>query len=156
MADTNFALGAEITLLGTPLNAVFEKNGDVNKALVLPTDIESQKSVTLDEIVEDFKSAFGWKDGSGITNSLDNVKNINPGELKFQLKSAFLYIETGNTDPNKNVKEYALALRVDTDKALPDLGFFKLNSLSVAVWNTERQPILNQLGFGSIANLLPE
>lgn len=108
---------------------------------------------------------------------------FNLNKIKVQLLAAFLYkdmpvqskegdgkntnpvVNDGNENVNKDEKntspvteesttEYAFAISLDMSEALPDLGFVKLNSLSIAVWNTEREAVLSQIGIGSIAKML--
>lgn len=55
----NLALGANFDLLKTNLSAMFEKDEKGSKILLIPTKINSPVSVTLGEMVADFKSAFG-------------------------------------------------------------------------------------------------
>lgn len=155
--NMNLALGANLELLKTPLSVMLEKSGNGYKILLLPTKLDSPHSVTLGEMVDEFKSAFNMGDDvkEKITNSLksvsDDENSFDPNKIKFQLQSAFLYLDS-NTEPK--TKEYALAISVDTSDALPSLGFVKLNSLYVAVWNTEREAVLRQIGSGNISSML--
>lgn len=155
--DMNLALGANVELLKTPLSVMYEKSGKNHKILLLPTKLDSPHSVTLEEMVEEFKSAFGMGDDvkEKLTNSLktvsDDENSFAPNKFKFQLQSAFLYLDS-STEPI--TKEYALAISVDTSDALPSLGFVKLNSVYIAVWNTEREAVLRQIGSGNISSML--
>lgn len=162
----NLALGANFNLLKTNLAAMFEKDETSNKILLVPTKINSPTPVTLKEMVDDFKSAFGMsdEDSKKIGNTLDAVatpkgeKKFDVNAITFQLQAAFLYKEIpaaqAEAEAQKGVTEYAFAISVDMADALPDLGFVKLNSLFVAVWNTEREAVLRQIGTGNIAKIL--
>lgn len=104
-------------------------------------------------------------------------------KIKFQLQAAFLYKEitpdeqkaadakaqaqaqnkpaqqngqASATATEKGVTEYAFAIAVNVEEALPSLGFFQLKSLYFAVWNTQRQRVLTQMGTGSITRLLQQ
>ena len=156
----NLALGANFDLLKTNLSAMFEKDEKGSKILLIPTKINSPVSVTLGEMVADFKSAFGMGDDDSkkITSSLDAVKKegskFDPNAITFQLQSAFLYKESPKE--GKGRTEYAVAVSVDMSDVLPDLGFVKLNSLFIAVWNTESDVILQQIGTGNITKMLAD
>lgn len=174
--NMNLALGVNFDLLKTNLAAVFEKDETGSKILLVPTKIDSPTPVTLKEMIEDFKSAFGMsdEDSNKIGGTLDAVATKKEGSkfdinaITFQLQAAFLYKEmptaaqagTGakagteaQNAPN-GVTEYAFAISVDMSDALPDLGFVKLNSLFFAVWNTEREAVLRQIGTGNITKML--
>lgn len=171
----NLALGVNFDLLKTNLAAVFEKDEKGSKILLAPTKIDSPTPVTLGEMIADFKSAFGMsdEDSKKIESSLNAVKkegsSFNPNAITFQLQAAFFYkdmpaapkkegegkeptAETQDTD--QGTTEYAFAISVDMSDALPDLGFVKLNSLFIAVWNTEKEAVLRQIGTGNITKML--
>lgn len=158
MKNMSLALGANFDLLKTNLAAVFEKDEKGSKMLLVPTKIDSPTPVTLEEMIEDFKQAFGMneEDAKKIENSLDAVKkegsSFDVNAMTFQLQSAFLYKDAPKE--GEGVTEYAFAVSVDMSDALPDLGFVKLNSLFIAVWNTEREAVLRQIGTGNIAKML--
>lgn len=163
--NMNLALGANFDLLKTNLSAMFEKDDNGSKILLLPTKIDSPTPVTLGEMVEDFKNAFGMgkEDSEKIENSLKAAQKegskFDPDAITFQLQAAFLYKEMpkkGAEDSQQPAKgtEYAFAVAVNMADALPDLGFVKLNSLFIAVWNTEREVVLQQIGTGNITKML--
>lgn len=154
----NLALGANFDLLKTNLAAVFEKDDNGSKILLVPTKIDSPTPVTLGEMINDFKKAFGMneEDSKKIESSLDAVKKegsaFDVNKITFQLQSAFLYKDSPKE--GEGATEYAFAISVDMSEALPDLGFVKLNSLFIAVWNTERETVLHQIGTGNITKML--
>ena len=158
--NMNLALGANFDLLKTNLAAVFEKDDKGSKILLVPTKIDSPTPVTLGEMIADFKKAFGMsdEDSKKIGGTLDAVATKKEGSefdvnaITFQLQSAFLYKDSPKE--GTGVTEYAFAISVDMADALPDLGFVKLNSLFIAVWNTERETVLRQIGTGNIARML--
>lgn len=154
----NLALGANFELLKTNLAAVFEKDDNGSRVLLAPTKVENPTSVTLDEMKKDFQKAFNMSDDDSkkIEKSLDAAKKegsaFDISKIAFQLQAAFLY---RNAPTNGTATtEYAFAISVDMSDALPDFGFVKLNSLFVAVWNTERQAVLTQIGTGNINKML--
>lgn len=165
----NLALGVNFNLLDTNLSAMFEKDDKGSKILLLPTKVDSPNPVKLGKIVEDFQKAFGMneKDSKEIENSLDAVKKegstFKPEAITFKLQSAFFYknmpkqaaADAQNAaTQTAGETEYAFAVSVDMADALPDLGFAKLNSMFIAVWNTERETVLRQIGTGKITHML--
>ena len=62
--------------------------------------------------------------------------------------------ETNYITPEKKYPLTTFAVAVNMADALPDLGFVKLNSLFIAVWNTEREVVLQQIGTGNITKML--
>lgn len=165
----NLALGVNFNLLDTNLSAMFEKDDEGSKILLLPTKVDSPNPVKLGKMVEDFQKAFGMKDGEEIKSSLTAVaakkegSTFNPDAITFKLQSAFFYknmpkqaaADAQNAaTQTAGETEYAFAVSVDMADALPDLGFAKLNSMFIAVWNTERETVLQQIGTGKITHML--
>lgn len=154
----NLALGANFELLKTPLAAVFEKDEQGSRVLLAPTKVENPSSVQLGDMIADFKKAFNMsdEDSKKIESSLNSVKKegsaFDINKIAFQLQAAFLYRNAPAT--GTATTEYAFAISVDMSDALPDFGFVKLNSLFIAVWNTERQAVLSQIGTGNISKML--
>ncbi len=171
----NLALGINFDLLKTNLSATYEKSGEGSKILLLPTKVTSPNSVTLGEMVAEFKSAFGMEDAEkNIKGNLESIQNANSPikweNITFQLQAAFFYKEmpaAGTPKPGQNpsgegsegnagTTEYAFAIGVNMADALPNLGFIRLNSLFIALWNTERSSVLEQMGTGNISRMLQQ
>jgi hypothetical protein len=161
----NLAVGLNFDLLKTNLAAMFENDESGSKILLLPTKVDSPSTVSLNEMVDEFKEAFSLgNDADKIRGSLESVtkeggdggdkKKFDPLAITVQLQSAFIY----KTIPAKGdgELEYAIAVAVNMADALPSLGFLKVNSLFLAVWNTERESVLRQIGTGNISNMLKE
>jgi hypothetical protein len=154
----NITLGANFDLLKTNLSAIYEHDDKGSEILLCPTKVNSPSVVTFDEMITEFKSAFGMSDknSESIRTSLDAVKRegstFDVNKIKISLQSAFFHLEKRGKETIEN--EYAVAVSVDMADALPDLGFVKLNSLFVAVWNTQRAAVLQQIGTGSISQML--
>lgn len=154
----NLAFGANFDLLENNLNAVFKKDKDGSEILVAPTKIEKPASVKLEKIITELQETFGVSEAETqkMKDSLNSVKNekstLKIEEMDFQLQAAFLYKNAPAT--GTATTEYAFAINVDMSDALPSLGFIKLNSVFVAVWNTERQAVLRQIGTCDISKML--
>ncbi len=160
--EMNVAFNADFDLLGTKLSATYESNESGSKFLLLPTKVESPNSVSVREMLDEFKKAVGLSDAEAgtIQTQLESAKDNKKPEGKsfdllaarVQLKSAFLYKNMPKSGTGET--EYAIAAEIDMAKALPDLGFVKLNSLSVAIWNTGRASVIQMMGTGKIEKLL--
>ena len=164
---TNFATGVNFDLLKVNFQAMMEKSENGTKLLLLPTKTETPPSVSLGDIVNEFKTNLGIEGADkAITDKVNAVKKedkpIAMNEIKFQLSAAFLYIEkpkeekkdTPQNEESKTKTEYALAINVHLKDALPDFGFFKINNVFIAVWNTERKAVLKNIGAGEITEML--
>lgn len=136
---------------------------------------EFQKSFGMEKAEETIKGNLNGVQQGG--------SSFNWDKITFQLQAAFLYKEitpdeqkaadakaqaqaqnkpaqqngqASATATEKGVTEYAFAIAVNVEEALPSLGFFQLKSLYFAVWNTQRQRVLTQMGTGSITRLLQQ
>lgn len=95
---TNFATGVNFDLLKVNFQAMMEKSENGTKLLLLPTKTETPPSVSLGDIVNEFKTNLGIEGADkAITDKVNAVKKedkpIDMNEIKFQLSAAFLYIE---------------------------------------------------------------
>lgn len=148
MADTmNMQLGAQFQLLKTNLVAVYEKEGETNRFLLAPMDIKEVNKVTLTEMIDDLGKAFDTIDVAKIKKDISELKGIKLDQLKFSLKTAYIYIE-GTT------KEYAFSIEVDCGDAFPDLGFAKVEKLFFSIWNTSRNKVITKMNLDTIENLV--
>lgn len=137
---------------------------------------EFQKSFGMEKAEETIKGNLDGVQQSG--------SSFNWDKITFQLQAAFLYKEitpdeqkaadakaqaqskpaqqngqastTTTTVTETGVTEYAFAIAVNVEEALPSLGFFQLKSLYFAVWNTQRERVLTQMGTGNITRLLQQ
>ena len=71
----NFATGANFSLLKVNFQAMYEKSEDGSKVLLLPTKTENPPSVSLGEMVNEFKIGFGIEGADKvITDKVNAVK----------------------------------------------------------------------------------
>lgn len=145
--EMNMQLGVQFQLLKTSLIAVYEKQGTTNRFLLSPMNIEELTQVTLDDMLNDFKSAFATIDIEKIQSNIKSIKGIKLDQLKFALRMAYIYIDG-------DIKEYAFAIEIDCGDAVPDLGFLNVEKLSFAIWNTSRNKVLTQMHLDTIENLV--
>ncbi len=151
----NLQLGVQFQLLKTKLVAVYEKAGNDSSFLLIPTNLEEVGSATLEEMIQDLTAAFGSEvntdkiksDLNGLNSGERANANFDLNKLKFSLKTAYIYVKG-------SVKEYAFAIEVDCEGAVPDLGFVTIEKLAFKIWNTKRNVVLKQLNLDTIENLV--
>ena len=156
--EMNFAFGVNFDLLKTKLSAIYEKDDMGSRVLLLPTKLDSSETVSLEEMIKDFEKVLNMEkeESSKINKSLEALNKeggqFDINKLTFQLQSAFFYQDTPKQGDGE--MEYALAISVNMENALPDFGFIKLNKLSIAVWNTDKKVVLEKFGGYKIDKIL--
>lgn len=144
-------------LVNTNLVALYKKDGENNTFLVIPTDKEPSGGMTIADMVKDINAFLQKFDSSAAPINADDVANAvkdvndasNKGSLEnppvyesinVELRQAFLYLSTGKP------VEYGFELDVDISGLFPpDISLFKVNKLSIGVWNTDRKKILERM-----------
>lgn len=80
-------------------------------------------------------------------------KTIKIEEILIKLKTAYLYVNAAGGQPAK--VEYAFSLDVITDGVLPEgIKLVDVKKLSVSVWNTDREKILQLMTLQGIDTYL--
>lgn len=153
------------TLAGANLVALYKREGDDNIFLVLPGGEVSGRGMTIGEMVTDINTLLKrYSQDAELISSLEVVQglrdvqeagsreNVPENEyidyesIRVELKQAFLYLckkEAGSTA----AIEYAFELSVDFRELFPnDASFFNLDKLSLGLWNTDRNAILERMG----------
>lgn len=144
-------------LVNTNLVALYKKDGENNTFLVIPTDKEPSGGMTIADMVKDINAFLQKFDSSAAPINADDVANAvkdvndasNKGSqenppvyesINVELRQAFLYLSTGKP------VEYGFELDVDISGLFPpDMSVFKVNKLSIGVWNTDRKKILERM-----------
>lgn len=144
-------------LVNTNLVALYKKDGENNTFLVIPTDKEPSGGMTIADMVKDINTFLQRFDSSATPINADDVTNAvkdvndasnngsqeNPPvyeSINVELRQAFLYLSTGKP------VEYGFELDVDISGLFPpDISLFKVNKLSIGVWNTDREKILERM-----------
>lgn len=146
-------------LVNTNLVALYKKDGANNTFLVIPTDKEPSGGMTIEKMISDINSFLQRFDPSTTPINADEVanavKDVNEASntqktpqldppvyesINVELRQAFLYLSTGKP------VEYGFELDVDISGLFPqDMSLFKVNKLSVGVWNTDREKILERM-----------
>lgn len=158
-------LGAEFTLLRTPLFAGVEKDGDNGfELLIMPTDKIAGVGMTITEMVADINKLMGKSDALNAEDVKKQLSSLNPnGNIHFEtitvsLCQAFLrYKSTGGAEGGSGKAEYAIAIVIDASELLPaDMGLININRLTLSVWNTTRPFVLERMGLAGSKTLLGE
>lgn len=176
--EMKLVLGLNFNLLKTNLTAMYEKNENGSRILLLPTKVNSPTPVTLEEITQDFQQAFknnndNNNDNNDKTNYEQTIENGLSGigkegssfdikKLTFQLQAAFFYKEipakgesapeTSNKKNASNKKEASGATQEPTDKTTSEEtkeGFTEY-AFAISVDTTEALP---DLGFAKLNSL---
>lgn len=157
-SDLNFALALDATILETKVGGFLQKKDNVTEVLVLPTEVDPDKILTLKDLVFDIGKHFGISE-STITEKLNSIKtifpNFNPDDVSFQLKQLFFYMKTGSEKENENVKEYALSIKINLKGSLDFASIISIDTLYLAVWNTKRKVVLEEMKLADLSELLP-
>lgn len=164
----------DFTLVGTNLFAMYQKKDGKNTFLVMPTETEKGKGMTIDEMVKEVNALISGVnpdaeglDSKSIQDSVQDVvdasknsKQLEEGsplsdipwkEIKVCLNQAFLYLNTGEK------AEYALAISFDTSKLFPaGQSFFNVKGLTLGIWNTDRKTVLERMNLVSLDDCLKE
>lgn len=148
-------LQAQFTLLGQKLLAAYKKEDRGYKVLLAPTNFEKNNGVTIEEMVKQVNGLLGNIDSS-MENAIDQedlenqIKSANEGDgssfdftkLRFILQTAYLYI---NKEDGKTSTEYAFDLMIDASNVFPKDFIVKVESVSISVWNTKREKVVNTM-----------
>lgn len=165
------ALKVDISLLNTPLNALFTTDDTATRILVIPDLQEDTPGVTIQQLIDDLnkiaeKAGAGKVDEDELKRAMeDAVKNAGsdnkPAEgvnaIKICLRMAYLYIvKSADESKEPGLFEYAINVKVLTDGLIPASirEIVNVTGLSVAVWNTERKPILEKMTIAKVEDYL--
>lgn len=158
------------TLIGTEFYALYQKDGDKNTFLVMPTKSDNPGSgMSIAKMVEEINKLIkgvtkkeNTLDSTAIENSIEDVVNASQeGETKekagiewdsitIYLEQAFLYLETGVSP------EYAFSIRIDTSLLFGDNTFFNVSGLTLGFWNTNRKKVLERMSLQDVESALKE
>lgn len=172
---THVMAGINFQILKTELTACFQKNTEGFQILVFPTDQESDKGMTVREMIDELKKLLsksgaqleegGQQMEQDITNAITDIsdpensksdeekKKFDPLALEVCLQQVFLYYKKSGSE---TTFEYAFKFELDLGSVLPDFGLISVDKLFVAVWNTNRKKILQKMGLCDIDEVLEE
>ena len=147
----NVHLGTTITLFNRELALVYEKNGDVNSFILIPTKMDTE-GITFDEMTADIKKLFSDEPNSQAVNIEELTNTIKTDEQKknarFKLTMAYLYFEFSTDMTERKKVEFAFQITVTgIDSLIPNLNnnLFNIKDVQLAIWSTNRQKIIDAM-----------
>lgn len=161
-------IGVNFSLLNTKLHAAYEKKGNDGYAvLLIPSEQNADNSINIGQVVDDIGRLTGAGAGDtsvaeSLTKSLEAVKPEGEkgsgwmDKIALKLQVAFLYIKK---EKDKDaVVEYAFKLDILTEGLVPDeiKKLVDVQNISISVWSTERQNVLDQMALITIGDYLGE
>lgn len=181
---STLSVNAHVKFLGADLLGVFESDtteeGDGatkkttvgTKLLVMPTEAEND-GIRLTKVVGDINTLI-----KTFSTTPDSTSSLSEEEVKAKMKQfgltafeditinlrqVFLYqdnikttVGTGAPSVTKSM-EYAINIEVTNVLNLPDdFKLFNIESIGLAVWNTNRKKIKDRMNIASIESLLAE
>lgn len=172
----NAAIAVDFSLIGTKLHAMYKKDATGYKILLIPTPQADNEGITIGELIEDIRKLTKGVTGEESVNTeeLSNALNgaiqegagqkegakkkdkMNADGIRIILNMAFLYINKDNTNTDANTVEYAFNLNILTPGLIPEAlsSIVTVDHIGIAVWNTDRAQILNQMSIAKIEDYL--
>lgn len=161
--NLNAAVAIDFSLIGTSLHAMYKKEKEGYKILLIPSLQEDSEGVSFEQLIKDIKSMVSGVTGSEPAN-MDEIENtlksaaddptkINLDEIRVKLNMAYPYID--KTTP-EGILEYAFNINIQTTGLIPSAlkNIITVDHLGIAVWNTERAQILNKMSIAKIEDYL--
>lgn len=153
--EMKISMAADFSLLKTNLGAMFVKEGEGMKLLVIPNVEEDAPEVSLGELIADIKKVSGGADTGELEKAIKDTANdnkdgkIDVNSITFSLRMLYLYIDTTK---GEKITEYALNIQINTEGLVPQAlkDLVDVKRLGIAVWNTSRAKILERM---SIVNM---
>lgn len=164
--STNLMLGINFTLLAADLSAAYLKLSNGYRILLKPTSPETNKGMTIGEMIEDVNKMITQISGGTkltqkeVTDKL-SVSSTAPKDdaewqsIRFKLSMVYLNIQREGTVTK--VMDFAFKLDVDASNLFPQVDIVKISKLCLAVWNTEDKAIMEQMNLALLKaeNLAP-
>lgn len=165
----------EFELIRKDLLALFQRKDSKNTFLVMPTNVEEKgEGMTIQEMVDEINALFKGvnPDDAGLNsgeieqsvtdvvdassqpaqeNNLTGAVNFDVKTIKVKLQQAFLFMNTGEP------AEYALSIKIDASEVFPEgQSFFNVKELTLGIWNTDRQKVIDSMGLVSVEDCLKQ
>lgn len=154
-------IGIELKVLGSDIVGIYEQTKEGYKILVAPSNPQSNEGITIDKLLEDINSLIGKTgekekvNGNELKEQLKAAvpSNIKLEEIVIKLKTAYLYVDSKKGADTK--LEYAFSLDIVTEGVLPKgIELVDVKRLTVSVWNTDREKVLNYMSLQKIDTYL--
>lgn len=140
--EMHIAFKAEFEILKKKVTGIIEKDEKGVNCLVMPAQLGDKSSgpVSFQEMLTQFKSTFNMSDAD--TKSInDKVVSLNQSvssildKVTIDLQSLYLYRGPTSATNLEKTTEYAVSVSMDVSEAPFDIGFVKLNTIALQVWN---------------------
>lgn len=165
VSTLNANIGIDFSLIGTKLHATYEKKGkDGYAILLMPSEQTADNGVSIGEVIDDIKKLISSVDENAKTDQMDaDLENGTSGlskeegfdvkKLIIKLQMAYLYIHKSGEE---STLEYAFQLQIISKDVIPEAikKLVTVDTISISIWNTERQKIMEQMALMSINEYL--
>jgi hypothetical protein len=148
--SVNLLIGLDFKLFGTDLKAGYLKLDKGYKILLTQPETEKNEGISIAEFISSIEKLAGKQEGLSADTMKEKIqkssenKAIDLDKIKIKLSSIYLKVVSDGT---KTDCEYAFRFDIIADglvpKAIKDIVDVKL--LTIAVWNTTSDKILEQL-----------
>lgn len=153
-----YAIGIDASILKTKLSGLLKGSKEDTQVLILPTLAEKQSKLTFDELLEAVAEQFKInkeKTTAAIKSITDIFPEFEPDELSFELNQIFFYYQK-EKEAESGTIEYAFSIKINLGGLLNLANILTIESLYMAIWNTERESVLKEFKMDDLTNLLPE
>lgn len=170
MADNalNAAIALDFSLIGTKLHAMYKKDDKGYKILLIPSVQSDNQGISVGELIEDIKKLTRSvtkeenMDTAELTDALEGAAKeggstgVGINNIRIILNMAYLYISKEDGADTKGEVEYAFNLNILTTGLIPPAlaDIVSVDHIGIAVWNTNRTQILNQMSIAKIEDYL--
>lgn len=160
----NYAIGVDATILATPVAGLVKGGNEEIEVLILPTKVETVQTLNFDTLLKEIATQFKVP-AADITKAMDGISAIfpsfDPKKLTFQLNQIFFHYKKekkaeGATQEPEATTEYAFSIKINLGGILELAGIISIDTLYLAIWNTNRESVLKQFNMADISALLPE
>jgi hypothetical protein len=154
--NANIAAGVKFTLLGTELNAGFEKTDTVERIFIFEDVTAPPEGVTIGKLISDVEALMDRPPGGVAGLSPGDIEGkltpiVKPGSpfninaIKITLATVYLKMEKPS-GASKYTAEYAFRINVDMQGLIrDDIKLINIQQVTLAVWNTDDPKVKQQL-----------
>lgn len=159
----NAAVAVDFSLIGTSLHAMYKKEKEGYRILLIPSLQEDNEGVSIEQLMNDVKGMIKGVTGEEAANmdeitdtlksAADDPSKINLDEVRIKLNMAYLYISKTSRE---DILEYAFNVNIQTTGLIPKAlqSIVTVDRLGLAIWNTERAQVLNKMSIAKIEDYL--
>lgn len=164
-SSPNLLVQANLVFLKAKLIAAYEKTATGYKILVKPTSATAS-AMSIGDMVKEvnglIQSISGDKplEEDAIAAQISDLYPASENgsvldNIKISLKQVFLYVDKTGTDTSQNTFEYAFDVEI-INEITKDFDVINLESVSLAIWNTQRESVIAQMDMKKLEELLQE